>query len=291
MKQVETEGETLDDAIAKAVSLLGVDRDKVSLDILAEEKVGVLGFGRQNARVRATIREAVTDAPAGEDSGDHGAATAPPAAPAEKVPAEAEAVAGEPDDDEPGDEEPDDREAAEEPAHTDESSAEVRKVGVEVTEEILRLMGVTATVAVKPGASPSEFILDIEGDSSALLIGRRGQTLEALQHIVARIVAEKVGPDGPQPVVDVEDYRGRRVRSLEDMALRLGEKAKRSRKSQGIDALSARDRRTVHLALKDDPWLVTKSLGQGAYRRLLIIPEGDRKALEADSGKDEPHGE
>lgn len=288
MKQVETEGETLDDAIAKAVSLLGVDRDKVSLDILAEEKIGVLGFGRQNARVRATIREAVADAPSEEDPG---AATAPPDAPSETVPAQAESIAGEPDDDEPEDEEPDGREAAGEPAHTDESSAEVRKVGVEVTEEILRLMGVAATVAVKPGASPSEFILDIEGDSSALLIGRRGQTLEALQHIVARIVAEKVGPDGPQPVVDVEDYRGRRVRSLEDMALRLGEKAKRSRKSQGIDALSARDRRTVHLALKDDPWLVTKSLGQGAYRRLLIIPEGDRKAHEADSDKDESHGE
>ncbi len=273
MKQVETEGETLDDAIAKALSLLGVERDKVSLDVLAEEKIGVLGFGRQNARVRATIREAVDE----EDPGDE------PDEPVEAVRTEAEAVAGESDDSESGDDDSD----AVEPAHTDERSAEVQKVGVEVLEEILRLMGITANVAVKPGTDPSEFILDIEGDSSALLIGRRGQTLEALQHIVARIVAEKVGPDGPQPVVDVEDYRGRRVRSLEDMALRLGEKAKRSRKSQGIDALSARDRRIVHLALKDDPWLTTKSLGQGAYRRLLIIPEGDRKAPEGDSGEDE----
>ncbi len=281
MKQVEMEGETLDDAIAKALSLLGVERDKVSLDILAEEKIGVLGFGRQNARVRATIREAVDE----EEPGAGGTGGSAPDEPAEAVSEEAEAVVGESHDGEPEDDEAHDREVSEEPAYTAERSEETRKVGVEVLEEILRLMGVTAKVAVKPGTGPSEFILDIEGDSSALLIGRRGQTLEALQHIVARIVAEKVGPDGPQPVVDVEDYRGRRVRSLEDMALRLGEKAKRSRKSQEIDALSARDRRIVHMALKDDPWLTTESLGQGAYRRLLIIPEGDRKSPEADAGK------
>lgn len=261
MKQVETEGETLDEAITKALNLLGVERDKVSLDILAEEKMGLLGFGRQNARVRATIREAVAVAP-DEDTGDTEAA----AAPADE-PAAAAMVVDRPDDGEPD----------EEPAETDERSAEVRKVSVEVLTEILRLMGVEAEVVVKPGASASEFVLDVQGDSSALLIGRRGQTLESLQHILSRIVADKVGAGVPQPIVDAEDYRGRRVRSLEDMALRMGEKAKRSRKTQGIDALSARDRRVVHLALKDDPWLTTKSLGHGAFRRLLIIPEGDRK--------------
>ncbi len=273
MRQVETEGETLDEAITKALNLLGVERDKVSLDILAEEKMGLLGFGRQNARVRAVIREAVAVAP-DEDPEESRAAVAPSDKPAETPEAEPAA-------DEPGDGEP-----VEKLADTDEHFAEVRKAGVEVLTEILRLMGVEAEVVVKSGNAPSEFVLDIQGDSTALLIGRRGQTLEALQHIVSRIVAEKSGPDGPQPVVDAEDYRGRRVRSLEDMALRMGEKAKRSRKTQGIDALSARDRRIVHLALKDDPWLTTKSLGQGAYRRLLIIPEGDRKPPEAGPASD-----
>lgn len=261
MKQVETEGETLDEAITKALHLLGVERDRVSLDVLAEEKMGLLGFGRQNARVRATIREAVA-VESDEDAGDTEAA----AAPADE-PAETPAVVDRPDGGVPD----------EEPAETDERSAEVRKVSVEVLTEILRLMGVEAEVVVKPGTSASEFVLDVQGDSSALLIGRRGQTLESLQHILSRIVADKVGAGVPQPIVDAEDYRGRRVRSLEDMALRMGEKAKRSRKTQGIDALSARDRRVVHLALKDDPWLTTKSLGHGAFRRLLIIPEGDRK--------------
>ena len=279
MKQVETEGETLDEAITKALNLLGVERDKVSLDILSEEKVGLLGFGRQNARVRATIREAVAVAPA-EDPRDSQAAGAPSNKPAETPQAEPALP-------EPSPSEPEDSEAVEEFADTDEDFAEIRRVSVDVLTEILRLMGVAAEVVVKPGTGPSEFVLDIRGDSTALLIGRRGQTLEALQHILSRIVAEKLGPDDPQPIVDAEDYRGKRVRSLEDMALRMGEKAKRSRKTQELDALSARDRRVVHLALKDDPWLTTESVGSGAFRRLLIIPEGDRKATGAEPAGDD----
>ena len=279
MKQVETEGETLDEAITKALNLLGVERDRVSLDILSEEKVGLLGFGRQNARVRATIREAVAVAPA-EDPRDSQAAGAPSNKPAETP--QAEPVLPEPS---PSVRE--DSEAVEEFADTDEDFAEIRRVSVDVLTEILRLMGVAAEVVVKPGTGPSEFVLDIRGDSTALLIGRRGQTLEALQHILSRIVAEKLGPDDPQPIVDAEDYRGKRVRSLEDMALRMGENAKRSRKTQELDALSARDRRVVHLALKDDPWLTTESVGSGAFRRLLIIPEGDRKATGAEPAGDD----
>ena len=270
MKQVETEGETLDAAIDKALSLLGVERDKVSLDVLAEEKVGLLGFGRQNARVRATVRQAVTGVPDGE------AEAGPPAA-AEEEPPEAEPA-------EPAAAAPRTAPAAPlaaAPAATDERVGEVREASVEVLTRILDLMGVAAEVAVERGGDPSELRLDIRGESSALLIGRRGQTLEALQHLVGRIVADRVGADPPQPVVDVEGYRVRRVRTLEDMALRLGEKAKRSRETQELESLNAADRRIVHMALKDDPWLTTRSLGQGPYRRLLIVPDGDRKAPEA----------
>ncbi len=275
MTQVETEGETLDEAITKALNLLGVERDKVSLDVLAEEKMGLLGFGRQNARVRATIREAVAAAP--DDAPRERRGAGAPAKRAKTAPVKTGPVA----------QEPNDGEAVEASGDGDEGLVEARKVGVEVLAEILRLMGVDGEVVVKSGSAPSEFVLDIQGEDTALLIGRRGQTLEALQHIVSRIVAERIGPDGPQPVVDAEDYRGRRVRSLEDMALRMGEKAKRSRKTQEIEALSARDRRVIHLALKDDPWLTTKSLGQGAFRRLLIVPEGDRKASDTEAAGDD----
>ncbi len=262
MKQVETEGATLDEAIANALDLLGVERDNVSLDVLVEEKTGLLGFGRQNARVRVTIREAVA-VMSDEEPRD---SELPPVLVDSEAADTVSATDG-----------TEDEGLVEEFATTEDLFLEARNVSVDVLGEMLRLMGVVAEVVVSPGSDPSEFILDIQSDSSALLIGRRGQTLDSLQYVLSRIVAIKVGLDGPQPVVDVEDYVGRRTRSLEDMALRLGEKAKRSREAQEIDALSARDRRIVHLALKDDPWLTTKSLGQGACRRLLIVPEGDRK--------------
>jgi spoIIIJ-associated protein len=148
--------------------------------------------------------------------------------------------------------------------------------------EIVKLMGVEAAVETRAGETSDEIVLDVRADNNALLIGRKGQTLEALQYLVTRIAGERGGSEGPHIVVDIESYQERRRKALQDMALRLGEKAKRQRKTVTVDALSAADRRIVHAALQDDPWLTTKSLGQGSYRRLLIIPEGDRKK------KDEP---
>src|ERR1051325_10651217 len=149
-----------------------------------------------------------------------------------------------------------------------------------VLEDILRLMGFTASVEVKVGDKADEIILEIRADNSGLIIGRKGQTIEALQYVVTRIASEGPGTEAPHLIVDIENYHERRRKSLEDMALRLGEKAKRQRKTVTVDALSAADRRIIHAALQDDPWLTTKSLGQGSYRRLLIIPEGERKKKE-----------
>ena len=129
-------------------------------------------------------------------------------------------------------------------------------------------MGVKATVQQKSSARGDETILEVHADNSGLLIGRKGQTLEALQYLVTRIAGERQGSEGPHIVVDIENYRERRRRSLEDMALRLGEKAKRQRKAVTVDALSAADRRIIHAALQDDPWVSTKSLGQGVLSPL-----------------------
>ena len=153
----------------------------------------------------------------------------------------------------------------------------VAENATEILSEILILMGIKASVETRVGERGEETVLEIRTENSGLLIGRKGQTLEALQYLVTRIAGERLGGEGPQVIVDVENYRERRRKSLEDMALRLGEKAKRQRKTVTVDALSAADRRIIHAALQDDPWVTTKSLGQGSYRRLLIIPEGDRK--------------
>jgi spoIIIJ-associated protein len=233
MDFIETEGDTIDQAIEQAVKTLGVERDKVTIDILSEGKRGILGFGAQKARVRASVRKL------------HEVGSVAGTKPRElALPANAPAIA--------------------------------EKATVVLTE-ILRLMDVKASIDTKLGSNGEEIILEIKTENSGLLIGRKGQTLEALQYLVTRIVSERAGNEGPHVLIDIENYRERRRRSLQDMALRLGEKAKRQRKTVTIDALSAADRRIIHSVLQDDPWLTTKSLGQGSYRRLLIIPERDRK--------------
>jgi spoIIIJ-associated protein len=240
MDFVESEGDSIDGAIENALKLLGVAREKVSVDIISEGRKGIFGFGAQKAKVRATPIKKSAD-------------LKEPLAPAvEKSVAEPEPAA------------PIDQSAAIEKART-------------ALEEILQRMGIAATVQQKTAADGAEIILEIKAADSGLLIGRKGQTLEALQYLIERIAGERQSSEGAHIIVDIENYRDRRRRSLEDMALRLGEKAKRQRKTVTVDALGAADRRIVHAALQDDPWLTTRSLGQGSYRRLLIIPEGDRK--------------
>jgi spoIIIJ-associated protein len=240
MDHVEIEGDTIEKAIENALKLLGVEREKITVDILSEGKKGILGFGSQKARILATLRKSAIDLRASESE----------PAPVEEQPL----VAAE--------------------------AAAMGQKAKEVLAEILNLMGISAEVELRVGEKTDETVVEIRSENSGLLIGRKGQTLEALQYLVSRIAGERGGMEGPHIVVDIENYRQRRRKGLEDMALRLGEKAKRQRKTVTVDALSAADRRIIHAALQDDPWVTTKSLGQGSYRRLLIIPEGDRRRKE-----------
>jgi spoIIIJ-associated protein len=245
MDYVEAEGNTIDQAIENALSRLGVERDKITVDILSEAKRGILGFGAQKARVRASLRK-----PAGERTDPE----------ATSEPLSVTAIAPKP--------------------FSDAETAAIGEKARDVLVEILKRMGIDGSVQAKVGDRSDEIVLEVSCDESGLLIGRKGQTLEALQYLVTRMAGERQGSEGPHIVVDIENYRQRRKKTLEDMALRLGEKAKRQRKTVTVDALSAADRRVIHAALQDDPWVTTKSLGQGSYRRLLIIPEGDRRRKE-----------
>jgi spoIIIJ-associated protein len=253
MDYVETEGDTIDQAIENALVRLGVERDKISIEILSEGKRGILGFGTQKARVRASLRRRAVEANHLEPAPD---------------PVVVASLAAKP--------------------LTVAESAAMGENAISVLSEILKKMGLQASVQAKNGDKADEIVLEVICDDSGLLIGRKGQTLEALQYLVTRIAGDRHGSEGLHILVDIENYRQRRKKSLEDMALRLGEKAKRQRKTVTVDALSAADRRIVHAALQDDPWITTKSLGQGSYRRLLIIPEGDRKRKEESKSVDKP---
>jgi len=309
MDFVETEGDNIDAAIENALKALGVERDKITVDIISEGRKGILGFGAQKAKIRASLRKLNLET--GRAAAKPPAIAAPASAleprsrpPERRAPeprrpeaprAESRATKPEPRLQTPDRPRPEPRGgAAPRPATPPRPDAEPRPVdapplltaaevaamvekGKTALAEILNLMGMSASVEQRTGVDADETILEIKSDHSGLIIGRKGQTLEALQYLVSRIAGERPGNEAPHIVIDIENYHERRRQTLQDMALRLGEKAKRQRKTVTIDALSAADRKIVHAALQDDPWLTTRSLGQGAYRRLLIIPEGDRK--------------
>ncbi len=114
-------------------------------------------------------------------------------------------------------------------------------------------------------------ILSIAGDDSGLLIGRRGQNLDALQYILNKAV-NKADGERKMVIVDSEEYRKRREESLLGMAERIREKVKKTRKPLSLSHMNAHDRRIIHLALQEDEELVTKSRGEGEYRKVIVLP-------------------
>ena len=137
-------------------------------------------------------------------------------------------------------------------------------------EEILALIPVEATIAATRGDGTID--LRIQGDRSGLLIGRKGKTLDALQFLVNKIVSKALDKK-IDVVIDSENYRRRREDSLTQMALKMGDKAKRIKKPVTTNPMNPHDRRLVHLALKDDENLETRSRGEGLLKRVVIIPK------------------
>ncbi len=138
-----------------------------------------------------------------------------------------------------------------------------------LTQDLLKLMGLEATIQVEQ--EKETIHIKIEGDTSGLLIGRRGQNLDALQYLITRILNRK-GPDKIKVILDSGDYRSRRKSYLEEVALKMAAKAKQTGKPVVISPLNAHDRRIVHLTLEKDKSLKTISRGEGQLKKMIILP-------------------
>jgi spoIIIJ-associated protein len=247
MQSIEAEGESIDAAINAALTLLGTTRDRVEIKILSNATRGIFGIGGRKARVRAAVR-----APISVEAVE----PVTPAAVRAPVPSRAPAVPA--------------PERASSAAPTDDG---VGERAAKILEEIVRHIGVDASVVVR--TEDDHLLLELNGDSSGVLIGRRGQMLDALEYLINRIVGRDEGSS--RLLVDSQNYRVRRRTSLEEMARRMGEQAKQKNRPVTLNPMSPHDRRIVHLILQEDPSLTTKSSGKGYFRRLVIIPEGAAK--------------
>jgi spoIIIJ-associated protein len=156
-------------------------------------------------------------------------------------------------------------------------------------ERLLELMGEKATIEQAESDDPETLELNIKGDGSGILIGRHGQTLDAIEYMVNRLLARKIKDAAPISI-DTESYRARRRRLLQRMALSKGEQAKREHVAVTLEPMPPRDRRIVHLALKDDPMIATRSTGDGFMRAIEIVPVDERRNPSERGGENRGRG-
>jgi spoIIIJ-associated protein len=165
-------------------------------------------------------------------------------------------------------------------AEVAQGSGDSARIAREALEELLRMMKLDARVELVSDVEVEEsaesevqpIALEVKGDDLGILIGRRGETLAALQYVVRLIVAHHEKARVPL-TIDVEGYKQRRYHSLRELALRLAEKAVSTRQSMTLEPMPADERRIVHLALSVNPDVVTQSVGEGEMRKVMIMPQ------------------
>jgi len=164
-------------------------------------------------------------------------------------------------------------------AFSPENAAERAK---EILSEILK--HVDLPTVIESELKDDQVYLNIISNGTGLLIGKRGKTLGALQHLVTKILHREAG-ENVTVVVDTENYRSKREISLTELAQQLGEKVKKFHRSLTTGPMNAQDRRIIHLALKDDLEVRTKSKGEGNLRRVVIYPvKRERRPKRAAAG-------
>lgn len=135
--------------------------------------------------------------------------------------------------------------------------------------EILRLAKIPSSVRAE--LIDKKVFLTIKGDGSGLLIGKKGQTLDAIQYLISKMVNQK--PEDRIPIiVDTENYRHRREANLAIIAQKLGSQAKRQKKSVATELLNPQERRVIYLTLQNHPDLTAKSEGEGKLKKVIISP-------------------
>lgn len=257
MKTIEVEGKTIDEAIENACREFNVPREKLNIEIISEGTTGFLGIGSKKAVIKASMMnfDMAFD--------DHEEQNRTSNKPAEKQTAVKKQFTPK-----PLQEKPAEPVTAHEKQDTGTSCEQTAIRAKELLEGILQRMDIPGSVSFEE--KDESITLNIEGDGDGLLIGKRGQNLDAIQYIVNK--ATNRSENGRKPIIiDSGTYRKRREESLLSLAAKLGDKVKRTKKPVTVSNMNAHDRRIIHMALQNDTTLVTKSRGEGEYRKIVIM--------------------
>ena len=225
---------SVEEAITKGAAELGVAEDDLQVEVLDEGGGGFLGITQRQARIRVS---------ADLDFDESTSAIAEP---------EASEAAGDPDD------------------------ADAVRAAHDTVTELIQRMGLEASVEAEWGTKDPEarvrpLLVDVRGEDLGILIGRRGETLTALQYIARLIVAKEL----KRPVavvIDIEGYRARREQQLRRLADRMADQAAELHRPMELEPMPSNERRIIHVTLRDNPAVSTESVGEGSDRKVTIIP-------------------
>jgi spoIIIJ-associated protein len=240
---LEVIGPTVEDAIEMGLDQLGLPREAVEVEVLDPGSKGVFGLGGRQARVRLIFgvkEEAVADAGAVPK-----AETKPKALSAEDL--------------------------------TTEEDQQPLQVASVVVRDLLERMHVRARVSARYLRVPDEaeqptVLVEIQGNDLSILIGRRSETLNALQYLTNLIVGKELGRWLPV-LIDVQGYRARRERQLRILARRMAEQAVHTGRRQVLEPMPPDERRLIHLELRNHPQVTTESIGEDPNRKVTIVPK------------------
>lgn len=246
IRETTTQGPSVAEALDAALEEMGVQQDAVEYEVLVEPGRGFLGAGGRAAQVRVWLKEGATAAAALEIEDDDDQEDVAE----EELPASLRLGT---------------------PALSDEELDAVADAGVATIGEILRQLGIEATVEEYEG-DEGEIILDIVGEDLGLLIGRHGRTLDALQILVSAITNRRLDQRYPL-IVDVSGYRHRRRMKLEEIARRAADRASRQHRAIELRPMTSFERRVVHMALRDDRRVSTVSEGDEPRRMVVVHPK------------------
>ncbi len=273
MSVYEFTGKTVKDAIVKACEELKVDESHLDIDVLEQSARGFLGIvGQRDAKIRVRRRD--TDDRVREDK-------APDKEPettvvvADLQTGNDELSAETSDSEEPFWESAEEKATAKAPAPTSIPPEILNARLGEATKVLTNLLSrIPVETEIESSIQNESVYLNIKGDGSGLLIGKKGQTLDALQFMVSKIInKENAQGEKIEIVVDTENYRLRKQENLREMAVKMSLKAKKTLKPVSFNPMPPHERRLIHLILSEDREVYTKSYGEGPMRRIIVYPK------------------
>ena len=280
MQSVKMVAKTVEEAVQKALLELGIEEADAEIRVIEEGTKGIFGLGKKDAVVEVVAKRpesAPEEEAAAAVAAIFAAETSEASETAETSEALAETSAAEAPTEEIKEETAEVEEAGEKPERKREERPFSKEEQDETAEEAKKFLegifrAIDLSVTMEKMANEERILLNLRGDGLGILIGKHGRTLVSLQYLT-NLAAGKLYHHRYYVVLDVENYRLRREQTLTTLALRLADKAKRTGEHISLEPMDPAERRMIHLALQEDPDVVTESEGEGSYRHIVILPK------------------